>query len=405
MIAALLYYMLLLAWPLFLWPAFRLSGWRRAWLFSIAAAGLAALLYELWVTFVVGGNIRIDIPFVVVVLLVLYGGAVLVLLMSEYRGLGIVVLVVLALLGGGLIHRWIEITQESADLRATFEERNKLLFEAKFRSFDNYADYFRLFDARPTPFPVGHYQASVPGRFTRLIVNPEGDAWIFYGCGQTECHYGPNGQRLKAVPDGGGEAWDVQLGQRSAASVNLRIARQSPERVAVTVNQVETIFSKAQPPIAASPAPRNLVYHGAFSGLRCKKAHADVRQIWLWRDGPRLYAVGIFRTLLAGRKADYLDIALLGEATRLEGAGDERWSFAWQRNTLAWTAEITFKNSEPTLHLTRRGEALPPLALVRRALIQDEAINLAAQSSAKDWRHWFQVVLVGHFASGEIPAC
>ena len=405
MIIPLLYYVLLLVWPLFLWPAFRLSGWRRAWLLAIAAAGFAALLYELWMTFVVGANIRIDILLLVVVLLLLYGGAVLILLMSAYRRLGMVVLVVLALLGGGMIYVWIDITQKSADLQANIEERNKLLFEAKFRGFEDYADYFRLFDARPTPFPAGHYQASASGYLTRLVVNPEGEAWIFHVCGQTECHYGPNGERLKAAPEGGGEAWDVRLRQGTAAPLDFRIRRQSPERVVVTMNRGETIFTKSQAPIAASPAPGKLVYHGAFSGLECNNAAAEVRQLWLWRDGPRLFAVGIFTILLAGSQANFVDMSLLGEGTRLEAAGEERWSFAWQRGSRPWTAEITLEDGEPRLHLTRRGEALAPLALVRRALFRDDAIDLAPLSSPEDWRHWFQVVLVSHFASGEIPAC
>ena len=57
------------------------------------------------------------------------------------------------------------------------------------------------------------------------------------------------------------------------------------------------------------------------------------------------------------------------------------------------------------LTLERDGEHAAPAALGRDAVFRDEAIELAPLTGKADWDHWFDIVLVGHFSSGDIPAC
>ncbi len=46
MLVFFLYYALLAVWPLFLWPAWRLKGWSRAWLLVAAVAGALATAHR-----------------------------------------------------------------------------------------------------------------------------------------------------------------------------------------------------------------------------------------------------------------------------------------------------------------------------------------------------------------------
>ena len=57
------------------------------------------------------------------------------------------------------------------------------------------------------------------------------------------------------------------------------------------------------------------------------------------------------------------------------------------------------------LTLERNGELAASATLARDAVFRDEAIELAPLTSKADWDHWFDIVLVGHFSSGDIPAC
>jgi hypothetical protein len=57
------------------------------------------------------------------------------------------------------------------------------------------------------------------------------------------------------------------------------------------------------------------------------------------------------------------------------------------------------------LTLTRDGKPLAHVMLAREAVFHDEAIALAPLTGKADWDHWFDIVLVGHFSSGDVPAC
>jgi hypothetical protein len=399
--AILLYYTLLGVWPLLLWPALRLAGWSRAWLLVVAIAGLLATAHEVRMLSGPPTAIRLDIPLIAIALCVLYLSAVAVMFRATWRKSAAVLGVVLVLAGGGLTYSWIEAGRESERLTALFHARNALLFEAKFRSLDAYASYFRTFDARPNLFPVGHWEAQGGGYFSRLIVNPEGRAWAFYRCGDTECGYRSADPGVQTVGDPAERRWEVTLKPGVGLPVTVAIALTDPGHLTIKGRGQPTTFTKTPPPIDPSPAHRALNFLGPFVQIECRGPYADVRQLWLWREGARLYAVGIFATLLAGSHAGIISPILLGEGVR---QGD-RWSFEWRRNGRSRKASISLEGPQAMLTFERDGKGAGPAALKRDAVFDDEAIELAPLTSKADWDHWFDIVLVGHFSSGDIPAC
>jgi len=126
-----------------------------------------------------------------------------------------------------------------------------------------------------------------------------------------------------------------------------------------------------------------------------------VRQFWLWRQGPRLYAIATVSTLVAGRRSDFVQPNPLGEGTPADGG----WRFQWERNGRIWKALVSLAGPDPVLSLERDGAAPEHLVLDRPAVIRDEVVHLAPRTGKADWEHWFRNVLVGHFSSGEVPAC
>ncbi len=414
MLAFLLYYALLAVWPLLLWPALRLKGWSRAWLLVVAIAGALATAHEIRVLTGPPAAIRLDILLIAMVLGVLYASAAAVLFLRRRRKSAAVLGAVLVLAGGGMTAIWIESGREAERLTEVFHARNALLFEAKFRSLDAYASYFRTFDARPTLLPVGHWaaqgggEAQGGGYFTRLIVNPEGRAWAFYPCEETECAYHSADPGVRPAGDPAEQRWEVTLGPLVGAPVTtLRIAQSDPDHLTLEGMGQPARFIKTPPPIDPAPARQSLIFLGPFTQMECRGQSAAVRQLWLWREDARLYAVGIFATLLAGAHAGYVSPVVLGEGVR---QGDA-WHFEWRRNGQAWSASITLEipgapeDPRAMLTLARDGKPLAQVMLARKAVFHDEAIELAPLTGKADWDHWFDIVLVGHFSSGDVPAC
>jgi len=126
-----------------------------------------------------------------------------------------------------------------------------------------------------------------------------------------------------------------------------------------------------------------------------------VRQLWLWRVGDRLFAVGVFRTLVAGQRALFVTPSAMGEGRR-QGAS---WTFEWGQEGERWTAAVTPGADAVTLRLTPPRREAETLTLPSGAIFGDATIALAPRRSADDWTRWFATVWVGHFFSGEIPAC
>ncbi len=396
-----LYYALLVVWLPLLWPALRLKGWSRAWLLVVAGAGLLATGHEFRMMFWTANPIRLDILIIAVVLVILYATAAAVLFRAAWRKSAAALITVLAVVGGGMSYGWIEVGRESARLSEVFHERNALLFEAKFRDFDAYANYFETFDARPTFFPVGHWEGQGQGYFSRLIVNPQGRVWAFYRCGDTECAYHSADPGLRTVGDPALKQWEVTLDPPAGMPVTVRIAQPALGRLTIEGRGEPSTLAKTLPPIDPAPARRSLNFLGPFSAVECRGQHAAVRQLWLWQEETRLYAVGIFSTLIAGTHSSFVQPILMGDSL-VDG---ERWSFAWSNHGRSGTVSIELIDVDAHVTLTLDGRPEERAVLTRHAVFRDEAIELAPLTGKADWDHWFDIVLVGHFSSGDVPAC
>ncbi|MEM7225609.1 MAG: hypothetical protein AAF495_21705 [Pseudomonadota bacterium] len=394
------YFALLALWPLLLWPAVRLRGWSRAWLCLVILAGLLAGLHEARQWSGTISAIRLDIPLIAIVLGALYGITALVLLRARWRKTASALAFGLLMAGGGLAVQWIEAGREAARLSEVFKERNALLFAARFRDQDTYDASFNMVEGRPAPFPVGHWEGE-GGYFSRVIVNPAGEVWAFFPCDGTECLYRSAAPGLEALDDPVAGRWRVTLAPPAGLPVEVRLTQHGPERLEIEGRGQPTRLTKTPPPIDPAPPPRRLTYLGPFSQVACRGQYAEVRQLWLWQEGNRLYGVGIFATLVAGTHARFVSPILLGEGVR----ASETWSFQWQRNGRDWSATLSLAGPEATLTIEREGAAADRVMLERRGLFQDEVIALAPLTGKADWDHWFEIVLVGHFTEGQVPAC
>lgn len=399
--AILLYYALLAVWPLLLWPALRLTGLSRLWLLIVAIAGLLAIIHEISMYYGTVSAIRLDIPLIAVALGVLYATAAVVMFRGRWRKSAAALVVVLLVSGGGMTYAWTEAGRESVRLTEVFKARNALLFEAKFRSLDAYTAHFQMFDAKPTSLPVGHWQTRGGGYFSQMVINPEGHAWAFYPCGETKCAYQSAETGLQPVGDPAEKRWEVMLTPPVGAPVTVRIAQIDPNHLTVEGQGQPATLTMTPPPIDPAPAHKVLTFLGPFTQMECRSPSAKVRQLWLWQEDTRLYAVGIFSILLAGTDARFVSPILLGEGI----AQGNSWSFQWRRNRQSWKALITLEGPDALLTLERNGEQAASAALKQGAIFRDEAIELAPLTSKVDWDRWFDVVLVGHFSSGKIPAC
>jgi hypothetical protein len=400
-LAFLLYYALLVLWLPLIWPMLRVRRRARLLLAAVVAAGLLAALHEVRSTLGTAAEIRFDILLIGAALLSLYALAAVVLFAAGWRRAAAALGLVILLIGGSAAYKWILLGRESERLREVFHARNRLLFEAGFRDRETYERRFGPFTGAPGSHPSGHWLADGPSRFSRLIINGEGRAWLFFPCAKTQCAYGPAGTALEPIGAGPTSQWQASLAPQAGVPLEVTIARGSGDHLTLQANDRSSVFAKRPPPIDPTPARRSLVYLGPFARVTCQGRHAKVRQVWLWREQARLYAVGIFAPLVAGSHAQFVQPVFLGEGAR---AG-ETWTFDWERNGRSWTATIALSGPEPILTLTRDGQAPERAVLEAAPLFRDEAIELAPLTAKADWDHWFEIMLVGHFSAGDIPAC
>ena len=393
----LLYLVLLVAWILLVPPMVRQKGPVRYWLVFVCLAGLAALAWEIWVFTFVSDAIRVDILLISVVLLALYGLTALALFLTGRRTIPAVLSLILLAVGGGMSFEWMKIKRESDRLTEVFHERNKLLFEAKFRDRQTYRDYFGATEAAGSSFPAGHWLTS-DDYYTRLVVNADGDIWLFYACGDSECALHNNGPGLQPA-DGKPDAWQAALDPPAGVPVDVTVEQRGDD-LAVTAGVRQAAFRPAQPPVG-QPGANALAHLGPFVNAQCRNRHSEVRQIWLWRDGERLFAVAIVSTLVAGQESRFVPPLLLGEGKRRGNA----WAFGWERNGQTWEALIEPQGETVSLGLTRNDGEPVSLELAKGAIVTDEVIALAPLSSVEDWRHWFDIVLTGHFSTAKVPKC
>ncbi len=404
MMMYLLYWVLLVLWVLLLWPTLRLKGGARLWLFVVIAAGIAALGYEIRMLLWSHAAIRLDILLFSIALACLYGFAALLLFVKEWRQSAALLAVVLVLVGGGMSFKWIQVGRESERLGKLIDESNRLLFRAKFRSPEDYERYFGPFSTPSADHPIGHWRIKGQSHLTRLIVNAEGRVWLFYQCQEdAECHYSPDGSGLRRIPDQA-QRWEAALKAPVGLPVDIKIAQTQSDQLSVTFNERDYSFVTAPPPIDPAPAKQSLRLLGPFTRIDCSRAHATVRQIWLWEDHTRRYGVGIFSTLVAGRQNRYVPLVVMGAGQKENGD----WRFAWDQEGRSGTALVTMKGGDAILTLdlhNRDLEDTNQATLKSGGIFSDERIALAPLTGDTDWHHWFDTVFVGHFISGFVPPC
>jgi hypothetical protein len=400
----LLYCGLLVIWVPLLWPMFRLKGGARLWLLIVIATGIAALVYEIRMFLWSFAAIRLDILVISMALACLYGSAAALLFSKHWRRASALLAVVLVLIGGGMSYNWILVGRESQRLGEVFQESNRLLFRAKFRSPEIYESLFGPFTGASDGHPTGHWRIEGRSHFTRLIINAQGRVWLFYRCQEdAECHSGPEGSGLRKSGDHSRQ-WEATLKPQAGLPFDIRITQTEAGTLSVEVREQSLLFAEAPPPVDPAPAPQSLRFLGPFAKVECSGAHAKIRQVWLWEDGVRRYAVGIFSTLVAGRQNGFVPPVLMGEGVR----ENDGWRFAWQQDARSGTAFIVLSGGDAILTLDQDGRDLEDadqLVLKGGGVFYDERIELAPLTSGADWRHWFDTVLVGHFISGYVPAC
>jgi hypothetical protein len=413
-VAILGYAVLLCAWLAFVVPALRAPRGARGACAFASGIGLLAALREYWMSFVWGpsvvGPIRLDIPLVVMGLAVVYAAASALLWHAGWRrsallsaGLNVVGTALVAI-------AWTGAMREGARLTELFHAGNRLLFEAKFRNQEAYERYFGMAVgeadapvAHPagegTDAPVGHWAAEPASRFTRLVVSPQGRAFLFYPCSETECQFGP-GTALREASTGPDAGWEVRLVQRGVGERRVSITRPAGEVLAVRIDGGRFRFRRAPPPLLGIEAEERLGFLGAYAAVDPVRQHARVSQLWLWRGEEELLAIGIFRLLVPGRRADFVSPQRLGRGRREGGS----WRFRWEEGGRTRDALLRLSRSAVRVELSGDAERWPPQILEPRALFRDDVVELAPRTSAEDWEHWFETLLPGHFSSAEIPA-
>ena len=404
----LLYCGLLVVWVLLLWPMFRLKGGARGWLLVVIAAGIAALVYEIGMYLWSSADIRLDIILISMALGLLYGSTAALLFFKHWLKTAALLAAILAVIGGGMNYEWTLISREGQRVSEAFEEGNRLLFKAKFRDRGTYESHFGPFTGASEDYPVGHWQIEGQSRFTRVIINSEGRVWLFYQCQEdAECHSGPGGSGLRKSGDNPRQ-WAASLKPLVGLPFDIEITQTESDALSVKERDKTIRFAKAPPLVDPAPAPQSLRFLGSFADAECIRAHAKIRQLWLWEDGQRFYGVGIFSTLVAGRQNLFVRPLVIGEG----GRDDDGWRFAWQQDGRSGTALVTLRGGDAILTLDldldnggRDLEDADQLVLKAGGIFSDERVELAPLTTGADWRHWFDNIMVGHFTSGYVPAC
>jgi hypothetical protein len=404
----LLYCGLLAIWVVLLWPTSRLAGGARLWLLLVIAAGVAALSHEIRIYFWSSANIRVDILLISPALVGLYGSAAALLYFKRWWRTAALLAAILVVIGGGMSYKWIEVSRESQRLGEVIEESNRLLFAAKFRNAETYERYFGPFTGASNGLPTGHWQIEGQSYFTRLIINAEGRVWLFFQCQEdTECESGVAGPELNESGDDPRQ-WQASLKPLAGLPFGIKITQTESGALSVEVRDQTVRFAKVSPPVDPAPAAQSLTFLGPFANAECIRAHAKIRQVWIWEEGQRRYAVGIFSTLVAGRQNGFVRPILMGEGVK-EGDG---WRFNWHWDDRSGTAFVALKGGEAVLTLDidldqggRDLEDADRLVLNGGGVFSDERIELAPLTTGADWRHWFDNVFTGHFTSGYVPAC
>ena len=353
--------------------------------------------------------IRLDIPLLVAALFAIDGVACSALWRHGTRRPALLAGALVAAAGTAFAAAWIGTGFEVRRVNRVLDEGHRLLFEAKFRNRDAYRSAFGLAaDARGAAgaLPVGHWEAETEPVFRRLAVSADGRIFLFYGCGATECSFGP-GTRLEAGPETG---WTATVVERGVGARTIALGAPEDDRLPVAIDGRASHFRAAPPPLLGeAEAPASMIALGAFSSVERVRETARVSQLWLWRDavaGPNetadLYAVGVFVHAPPGARVDFATPAILGRGVR---EADGRWRFQWEEadRTREVRLRLDANADRVEIELVSEERLWPVHTLRAGAVFHDERIELAARSSPEAWRHWLDTLLVGHFSAAEIP--
>lgn len=408
------YFALLGVWALFLPPLWRGPRASRVPLAIAAAAGALALTWELWVQGVwssrTSASIRLDVPVLVVALVAADAWACRSLWRHGARRACLPAAGIVVAAGGLFAVSWIAVSFEGRRLDGVFDEGHRLLFEAKFRDRETYASVFGVdADARGEDgtLPIGHWESEDAPVFRRLVVSPDERVFLFYRCGPTECSFG-SGTRLVPAAGPGPDRWTATLVEAGPGERSLVLGVPEAGSLLVGIDGRRHRFRATPPPLLGAREPEALVSLGAFSSIERAQSTARVSQVWLWRDAgggaaPRaLHAVGIFRRLTPGVRADFVTPVILGQGVL---AQDGSWRFRWAEAGRELEARIRLESGADRLLLELPGqrEQWPSQTLRAGSIFHDEVIELASRTSPEDWRHWLETLLVGHFSAAEIP--
>lgn len=395
------YIALLGLWLVFVAPALTGRHGARGWARAATGLGLAGALYETWMSFVwgptVANPIRIDIFLVFALLTAVYLLASLSLLRAGWRRSGLAAVALTLAAAGAMGVAMAQTSRAAAQHDALRQEGNRLLFAAKFADPKAYDAYFGAPGAATGALPFGHWTSEEASPFTRLVVGGNGRAYLFFGCSDSECQFGP-GAPLERRGDG----FTAELLWRGVGRRVLELAPPEGDTLELRVDGRLHRLRRTPPPLLGLPREERLAYLGTFSAAEPIRQHARVSQLWLWRGDEGLFAVGIFRILVAGRRADFVTPMVLGRGAP-EG---DAWRFTWSEPEGSGEAIVRIGAEEVEVEPTSLGrrDPWPPQRLARGAIFRDEAIELASRSSATAWQHWTATLLDSHFSSGDVPA-
>ena len=396
-----LYLILLGLWLPLLWPVLRTKGGLRLWLLLVIALGLVASTYEARLWLRPAEPIRVDIFFGGPFLAGLFAVTALLLFLARWRRFATVYGLAILTLCGASVFAWWVIERE----HERFVEGRALVAQAGFRSQQTYDQRFGPFAPAVQGLPVGHWQPEEEESFaSRLIINGQGRVWLYRSFRGVETLDLTSGRSVLQRQEGDGTTWTAELGFYDSAYSRrtVTVVWQDAEHLTLSMRGLPANFTRTPPPIRAAPERQDLRYLGSFGAVECDGRRIDLAQTWLWRDEARLYAVGVLQVFSQGQQTSVTMPMVWGAASERDGV----WRFAWEGLRGDTDAGVTL--GEDQIVMTVRQGTWPErqLRLSRgRGFLAGDMVDLAPLTSAEDWQHWFSIVPLGNFVTGQPPAC
>lgn len=162
--------------------------------------------------------------------------------------------------------------------------------------------------------------------------------------------------------------------------------------------RVMRLYDAPPPLLQIAAEPARLEFLGSYAALEPIRQHVRVRQLWLWRDGDDLLALGAFGTHIAGRRAQFVCPALMGRGRRKNGG----WRFAWRDHDGGHGVDVWIEQKNVGLSLDAKDGGTKHI-LEPGAVFADEIVDLAPSSDAASWEQWFSTLLRWRMFAADIP--